>query len=145
MRPADFRPDALLERLRDKLPGCPIPSRFVLLDALPQGPGGEVDRDALVDGQPQSGVFSSAPLIAATYDPLTAQRRRSGPRPSGSRWCCRTTISSTSAATPRGPPTWCCESPTPTACSSPSTRSTRPAPCAPARWWSSGRSSAKRR
>ncbi|WP_434425018.1 thioester reductase domain-containing protein [Nannocystis pusilla] len=71
--PADFRPDALLERLRDKLPGCPIPSRFVLLDALPQGPGGEVDRDALVDGQPQSGVFSSAPLIAATYDPLTAQ------------------------------------------------------------------------
>ncbi|PCC68688.1 thioester reductase domain-containing protein [Nannocystis exedens] len=71
--PADFRPAALLERLHDKLPGYPIPSRFVLLDELPLDLDGEIDREALVEGQPQSGVFSSAPIIAATYDPLTAQ------------------------------------------------------------------------
>ncbi|WAS90703.1 thioester reductase domain-containing protein [Nannocystis punicea] len=71
--PANFRPAVLLERLRDELSGCPLPSRFVLLDALPLDLDGEIDREALVEGQPQSGVFSAAPIIAATYDPLTAQ------------------------------------------------------------------------
>jgi thioester reductase-like protein len=71
--PADFRPSVLLEHLQAALPHCPIPSRFVLLDALPVDLDGEVDREALVEGQPQSGVFSTAAVIAATYDPLTAQ------------------------------------------------------------------------
>ncbi|MDC0672586.1 thioester reductase domain-containing protein [Nannocystis radixulma] len=71
--PADFRPAALLEHLHATLPGHPIPSRFVLVDELPLDRDGEVDRKALVEAQPQSGVFSSAALIAATYDPLTAQ------------------------------------------------------------------------
>lgn len=71
--PADFRPSVLLEHLQAALPRCPIPSRFVLLDALPVGVDGLVDREALVEGQPQSGVFSTAAVIAATYDPLTAQ------------------------------------------------------------------------
>ncbi|MDC0722850.1 thioester reductase domain-containing protein [Nannocystis bainbridge] len=71
--PADFRPTALLERLQAELPGCPQPSRFVLLDALPLDAAGAVDRRALVEGQPQSGMFSSTAMIAATYDPLAAQ------------------------------------------------------------------------
>jgi len=71
--PSDFRPSALLEHLQEALPSCPIPSRFVLLDELPLDLDGDLDREALVEGQPQSGVFSTAAVLAATYDPLTAQ------------------------------------------------------------------------
>lgn len=71
--PAEFRPILLQEYLQDILPGHPVPSRFVALDALPLLPDGEIDRQALVERHPQSGVFSTAAMIAATYDPLTAQ------------------------------------------------------------------------
>ncbi|HEY8378069.1 MAG TPA: thioester reductase domain-containing protein [Nannocystis sp.] len=71
--PAEFRPILLQEYLQDVLPDHPVPSRFVALDALPIRPDGEIDREALLERHPQSGVFSTAAMIAATYDPLTAQ------------------------------------------------------------------------
>lgn len=71
--PADFRPAALQEHLLARLPGYPLPSRFVALDALPLDVHGNVDHKALLERHPQSGVFSTTAMIAATYDPLTAQ------------------------------------------------------------------------
>ncbi len=43
----DPPPDDLREQLSDQLPEQLVPSRFVVLDALPLGPNGKVDRQAL--------------------------------------------------------------------------------------------------
>ena len=55
--------DALREHLKSALPAYMVPRHFVLLDALPLGADGNVDRDALPD--PFAEATAPAPVVPA--------------------------------------------------------------------------------
>ncbi len=62
--PADLA-DTLWSFLRDRLPAFMVPADLVLLDALPLGPTGKVDRRALPDPEPAEPTAWVAPRTAA--------------------------------------------------------------------------------
>ena len=45
--PGSISPEGLRDFLREKLPEVMVPSRFMLVDALPRTPNGKIDRQAL--------------------------------------------------------------------------------------------------
>ncbi|GGV46596.1 amino acid adenylation protein [Streptomyces griseoflavus] len=64
-------PDAenvLLTRLRERLPSYTVPSRIVLLDALPLGPTGKVDRAALPEPAAPAGGHDARDAAAGPGD-----------------------------------------------------------------------------
>ena len=81
---ADLQPTMLRDFLRDRLPGYMVPSDFFLLDAMPLGPTGKINRKALPapeELQPEleeTAVFPTTPLqitLANIWQPLLGREQ----------------------------------------------------------------------